>query len=136
MKRMTPRKAQQGVVLIEVLVGMAILAIVLITAMRALSSDTNTQQAVMTRSLALISADNMLNQLYMQNAWPEVGTRSSPCPQGNQALLCEQKVSNSSNPNFKRIDITVYMDDGASPETRTKLAWLTALLPNIKGGNF
>lgn len=136
MNCMTPRKAQQGVVLIEVLVGMAILAIVLITAMRALSSDTNTQQAVMTRSLALISADNMLNQLYMQNAWPEVGTRSSPCPQGNQALLCEQKVSNSSNPNFKRIDITVYMDDGASPETRTKLAWLTALLPNIKGGNF
>lgn len=131
-----PRKAQQGVVLIEVLVGMAILAIVLITAMRALGSDTNTQQAVMTRSLALISADNMLNQLYMQNAWPEVGTRSSPCTQDNQALLCEQKVSNSSNPNFKRIDITVYLDDGAQPETRTKLAWLTALLPNIKGGNF
>lgn len=136
MKRRMLRKAQHGVVLIEVLVGMTILAIVLITAMRALSSDTNTQQAVMARNLALISADNLLNQLYIQNAWPEVGTRSTPCPQGNQALLCEQKVSNSSNPNFKRIDITVYMDDGTSPETRTKLAWLTALLPNIKGGNF
>lgn len=127
---------QGGMVLIEVLVGMAILAIVLISAMRALSSDTDTQQAVMTRNLALMSADNTLNQLYMQNAWPEVGTRSSPCPQGNLALLCEQKVSNSSNPNFKRIDITVYMDDGAAPEARTKLAWLTALLPNIRGGNF
>lgn len=127
---------QGGMVLIEVLVGMAILAIVLISAMRALSSDTDTQQAVMARNLALMSADNTLNQLYMQNAWPEVGTRSSPCPQGNLALLCEQKVSNSSNPNFKRIDITVYMDDGAAPEARTKLAWLTALLPNIRGGNF
>ena len=127
---------QGGMVLIEVLVGMAILAIVLISAMRALSSDTDTQHAVMARNLALMSADNTLNQLYMQNAWPEVGTRSSPCPQGNLALLCEQKVSNSSNPNFKRIDITVYMDDGAAPEARTKLAWLTALLPNIRGGNF
>lgn len=127
---------QGGMVLIEVLVGMAILAIVLISAMRALSSDTDTQQAVMARNLALMSADNTLNQLYMQNAWPEVGTRSSPCPQGNLALLCEQKVSNSSNPNFKRIDITVYIDDGAAPEARTKLAWLTALLPNIRGGNF
>ena len=132
-KRATP---QSGMVLIEVLVGMAILAIVLITAMRALSSDTDTQQAVMSRSLALISADNTLNQLYMQNGWPEVGTRSTPCPQGNIALICEQKVSNSSNPNFKRIDITVYADDGAPPEARTKLAWLTALLPNIRGGNF
>lgn len=128
--------SQHGMVLIEVLVGMTILAIVLITAMRALSSDTDTQQAVMARSLALISADNTLNQMYMQNAWPEVGTRSTPCPQGALALLCEQKVSNSSNPNFKRIDITVYMDDSAAPESRTKLAWLTALLPNIRGGNF
>lgn len=122
--------------LIEVLVGMAILAIVLIAAMRALSSDTETQQAVMTRNLALISADNTLNELYMQQAWPEVGSRSLPCPQANLALLCEQKVSNSANPNFKRIDITVYLDDGTSPDNRTKLAWLTALLPNIRGGNF
>lgn len=122
--------------LIEVLVGMAILAIVLIAAMRALSSDTDTQQAVMTRNLALISADNTLNELYMQQAWPEVGTRVSPCPQGTIALVCEQQVSNSANPNFKRIDITVYADDGTSPEARTKLAWLTALLPNTRGGNF
>lgn len=136
MSRIQSNKTQCGMVLIEVLVGMAILAIVLIAAMRALSSDTDTQQAVMTRNLALVSADNTLNQLYMQNTWPEVGTRSTPCPQGQVPLLCEQKVSNSSNPNFRRIDITVYADDGTSPEARTKLAWLTALLPNIRGGNF
>ncbi len=130
------RHVSAGMALIEVLVGMAILAIVLIAAMRALSSDTETQQAVMTRNLALISADNTLNELYMQQAWPEVGARSLPCPQANLALLCEQKVSNSANPNFKRIDITVYLDDGTSPDNRTKLAWLTALLPNIRGGNF
>ena len=127
---------QRGIALIEVLVGMAILEILLISAMRALSSDTDTQQAVSVRSLALISADNTLNQMYMQNSWPEVGTRTIPCQQGHVALICEQKVSNSANPNFKRIDITVYMDDGTPTESRTKLAWLTALLPNIRGGNF
>jgi general secretion pathway protein I len=122
--------------LIEVLVGLAILAIVLIAAMRALSSDTETQQAVMARNLALLSADNTLNELYMQQAWPEIGTRSQPCPQANLPLLCEQKVSSSANPNFKRIDITVYLDNGALSDTRTKLAWLTTLLPNTRGGNF
>ena len=136
MRRGCNTPVQVGMALIEVLVGMAILAIVLIAAMRAISSDTDTQQAVMTRNLALISADNTLNELYMQQAWPEVGTRASPCPQDTVALLCEQKVSNSANPNFKRIDITVYADDGTSPEARTKLAWLTALLPNTRGGNF
>ncbi len=59
---------QSGIVLIEVLVGMAILAIVLISAMRAIIRDTDEQQAVMTNSLALISADNTMNQLYMENA--------------------------------------------------------------------
>lgn len=129
---------QRGMALIEVLVGMAILAIVLIGALRALSSNTDTQQAVTTRNLALMSADNTMNELYMQRAWPEVGTRSTTCPQLNLPLVCEQRVSNSANPNFRRIDITVYLDDGAavSPENRTKLAWLTALLPNIRSGNF
>lgn len=129
---------QRGMALIEVLVGMAILSIVLIGALRALSSNTDTQQAVTTRNLALMSADNTMNELYMQRAWPEVGTRSTTCPQLNLPLVCEQRVSNSANPNFRRIDITVYLDDGAavSPENRTKLAWLTALLPNIRSGNF
>jgi general secretion pathway protein I len=133
--RKTPAR---GLALIEVLVGMAILAIVLIGAMRALGVNTDTQQAVTTRSLALMSADNMMNELYMQYAWPTVGTRSAPCPQMNLPLVCEQRVSNSANPNFRRIDITVYLDEGTgiAPENRTKLAWLTALLPNIRGGNF
>lgn len=122
--------------LIEVLVGMAILAIVLMGAMRALSSNTDTQRSVMIRHLALISADNTLNELYIQGAWPVIGTQSISCSQGNVSLLCEQKVSKSANPNFKRIDITVYEDDGRPPENRTKLAWLTSLLPNVRGGNF
>ncbi len=131
-------KPASGMALIEVLVGMAILAIVLLGAMRALSSDTDTQQAVMVRRLALTSADNLLNELYIQNTWPDVGTRSLPCPQLNLPLVCEQKISNSSNPNFRRIDLTVYMDDPAQAAagTRTKLAWLTGLLPNVRGGNF
>ncbi len=136
---MSARGAQpsnKGMALIEVLVGMAILAIVLIAAMRALSSNTDTLNAVTMRNLALTSADNTLNELYMQQAWPEVGTRVLPCPQFNLSLLCEQKVSNSANPNFKRIDITVYLDDASASDQRTKLAWLTALLPNIRGGNF
>lgn len=129
---------QHGMALIEVLVGMAILAVVLIGTMRALSSNTESQQAINIRSLALMSADNTMNELYTQRVWPEAGTRTTPCPQLNLPLVCEQRVSNSANPNFRRIDITVYLDDGSpiASEKRTKLAWLTALLPNVRSGNF
>lgn len=124
------KRNQHGMALIEVLVGMSILAIVLISSMRAMSSDTDTQQAVMTRSLALISADNLMNTLYIRREWPMQGTETTPCPQLNLPLICEEKVSISANPNFRRVDISVYMDDGSDPERRTKLAWLTGLVGN------
>ena len=121
---------QQGMALIEVLVGMAIMAIVLISAMRAISSDTDTQQAVMTRSLALISANNTMTSLYISQSWPSLGTESTPCPQLNYSFVCEQKILSTANPNFRRVDINVYLDDGSDPEHRTKLAWLSGLIPN------
>ena len=126
------QRSQQGMALIEVLVGMAIMAIVLISAMRAISSDTDTQQAVMTRSLALISANNTMTALYISQSWPSLGTETIPCPQLNYPFVCEQKVLSSANPNFRRVDINVYLDNGSDPEHRTKLAWLSGLIANAE----
>lgn len=123
-------RRQRGMALIEVLVGMSILAIVLISAMRAISNDTETQQAVMLRSLALVSADNQMNMLYIRREWPNLGTETTPCPQLNLLLICEERVTTSANPNFRRVDINVYIDDGSDPERRNKLAWLTGLVGN------
>lgn len=130
MKVIAHHQPQRGMALIEVLVGMAILAIILLSAMRAISSDTDTQEAVMLRSLALISANNTMNTLYIQREWPMLGTETRPCPQLNLPLVCEQKVSSVTNPNFRRVDINVYLDDGSDLEKRTKLAWLTGLVAN------
>lgn len=123
---------QKGMALIEVLVGMAIMAIVLLSAMRAISSDTDTQQAVMIRSLALISAQNTMNSLYISQDWPNLGIETNACPQLNYPLVCEQKISNSANPNLRRVDINVYLDDGSDADHRVKLAWLSGLIANAE----
>lgn len=130
MRRQT--QPQKGMALIEVLVGMAIMAIVLLSAMRAISSDTDTQQAVMVRSLALISAQNTMNSLYINQDWPNLGIETNACPQLNYPLICEQKISNSSNPNLRRVDINVYLDDGSDADHRVKLAWLSGLIANAE----
>lgn len=130
MKSAPKTQRQGGMALIEVLVGMSILAIVLISAMRAISNDTDTQQAVMLRSLALVSADNQMNLLYIRREWPNLGTETTLCPQLNLPLICEERVTTSANPNFRRVDINVYIDDGSDPERRNKLAWLTGLVGN------
>jgi general secretion pathway protein I len=126
------QQPQQGMALIEVLVGMAIMAIVLLSAMRAISSDTDTQQAVMVRSLALISAQNTMNSLYISQDWPNLGSETVTCPQLNFPLICEQKISSSANPNLRRVDIHVYLDDGSDVEHRVRLAWLSGLLANAE----
>ncbi len=125
-------QTQQGMALIEVLVGMAIMAIVLLSAMRAIGSDTDTQQAVMVRSLALISAENTMNSLYISQDWPNLGSETIACPQLNYPLICEQKISNSTNPNLRRVDINVYLDDGTDIDHRVKLAWLSGLIANAE----
>lgn len=125
-------QTQKGMALIEVLVGMAIMAIVLLSAMRAIGSDTDTQQAVMVRSLALISAENTMNSLYISQDWPNLGTETIACPQLNYPLICEQKISNSTNPNLRRVDINVYLDDGTDIDHRVKLAWLSGLIANAE----
>lgn len=130
MKSAPKTQRQGGMALIEVLVGMSILAIVLISAMRAISNDTDTQQAVMLRSLALVSADNQMNLLYIRREWPNLGTETTLCPQLNLPLICEERVTTSANPNFRRVDINVYIDNGSDPERRNKLAWLTGLVGN------
>jgi len=126
------QQPQQGMALIEVLVGMAIMAIVLLSAMRAISSDTDTQQAVMVRSLALISAKNTMNSLYISQDWANLGAEIIACPQLNYPLICEQKISSSTNPNLRRVDIHVYLDDGSDSEHRVKLAWLSGLIANAE----
>ena len=55
--------------LIEVLVGLAILSIALIAALRAISLAVDTQLAVSQRTMALWSADNALNDVRMKKVF-------------------------------------------------------------------
>lgn len=98
---------EQGFTLIEVLVALAIVAIALGSALRAVGSVAANTEALHDRLLAGWSADNRLSELHLQRAWPDFGATTLPCPQGGIALTCVQTVTPTANPRFRRVEVTV-----------------------------
>lgn len=122
--------------LIEVLVGLAILSIALIAALRAIALGADTQLAVSQRTMAIWSADNALNDIRMKRIWPEIGTNTFSCPQATLLLVCQRKVSPMPNPNFRRVEVTVYLGNQANSTEMNgpRLAWLVTITPNLNAG--
>ena len=129
-------KAKNGFALIEVLVGLVVLSIALIAALRAVALSADTQFAVTQRTMALWSADNALNEVRMNRIWPEVGTSTFSCPQASLILVCQRKVSDMPNPSFRRVEITVFLANEANSTqvNGSRLAWLVTVVPNLNSG--
>lgn len=130
------QKNTAGFALIEVLLGLAILSIAMISAIRAISSAADTQLALSQRMMALWSADNALLDLRMTQAWPSLGSTSFHCPQANYVFVCRRIVMATPNPGFRRVEIGVYLrnEDDRQSASSPRLAWLITILPNPNGG--
>ena len=100
-------RAQRGFTMIEVLVALAIIAIALAASLRAVGSLASGEADLHRRLLAGWSADNTLAQLYLAHAWPNVGSTSFDCSQGNLQLVCTQQVTATPNPVFRRVEVKV-----------------------------
>lgn len=129
-------KAKNGFALIEVLIGLVVLSIALIAALRAVALSADTQFAVNQRTMALWSADNALNEIRMSRIWPEIGTSTFSCPQATLILVCQRKVSDMPNPSFRRVEITVFLANEANSTqvNGSRLAWLVTVVPNLNSG--
>jgi general secretion pathway protein I len=93
--------------MIEVLVALAIIAVALAASLRAVGSMAAGEQDLHRRLLAGWSADNELAQLRLSHTFPDVGSRSFDCSQGNLKLVCTQRVSQTPNPIFRRVEMIV-----------------------------
>ena len=89
---------ERGFTMIEVLVALAIIAVALAASLRAVGSLATGEADLHRRLLAGWSADNTLAQLRLTHAWPNVGSTSFDCSQGNLQLICTEQVSATPNP--------------------------------------
>lgn len=129
-------RSQTGFALVEILVGLVILSLVLLAAMRGMGLSIRTQGDVAQRQVALWSADNALVQLRADQAWPNIGTTMMACSQAQWTLVCETKVLPTPNPLFRRVEVNVFAADPQSPSVPTgpRLGGLVTIIPNETGG--
>lgn len=108
------RKEQAGFTLLETLVALAILAIALAAVLRATGAATNHAEEMRLRLLADWVAQNRLALHTARGDWLPVGIQSGEETQAGVRLLWKEEISNTPNPAFRHIEISISTPDEAS----------------------
>jgi general secretion pathway protein I len=122
---MTPRAHQDGFSLVEVLVALAIIAIALAACVRAAGQIASGQAQLRDRALALVSAENTLAGVRMQQVLPPTGDTRAPCPQGPVALVCERRVESTPYKEMRQVTVRVMQGDHG-PQLAQLRGWVGA----------
>lgn len=104
-------KISRGFTLIEVLVALTIVGVAMIATLRAAGNLTRNTDALRMRTLASVSAENRLVQMRLMQEFPPIGQRTADCSQGELNLICEEEIKSTPNPNFRRVEVSVYNND-------------------------
>lgn len=96
-----------GFTLIESLVAMTIISVALLACLKAAGNLNLQQDELLKRQYATWSASNLANHLRVASIFPNEATLESRCDQANFKFLCKIQITNTPNPNFRRVEITV-----------------------------
>lgn len=116
---MTP--TQRGFTLIEVLVALSIVAIALLAGLKATGSLTQNAARQEQTLLAQICADNALIELRLRKQLPPIGNSQLECPQAQTTFGVQLAVLPTPNPNFRRVDVQVRLQENAIVQLSTIL---------------
>lgn len=108
-----PRRSA-GFTLLETLVALAILAIALSAAFRAMGVAAQSSGELRERLVGDWIAENRLAELRATQAWPAPGSNEGTVDQAGRSYRWREEVKGTANPLFRRVDVSVY-----APESDT-----------------
>ena len=105
------KKLQAAFTLLEVLIALAMLAIVMTAAFRGINLVAAQTSELGERHMAQWIAQNRLAEMRM-GSYPDLGTTDGVAEQGGYKFRWHEKISRMDQPLFRRIDVTVMNSDG------------------------
>lgn len=111
-RRRERRDLPDGFTLVEVLVALAILAVTLGAGVKAAGALMLNAQRQTQMTAAQWCADNHLTELKLTRAFPGAGQTEFICEQLGQRYRGQVRTQNTPNPNFRRVDVQVFSEDG------------------------
>jgi general secretion pathway protein I len=122
--------ASTGFTLVEALVALSILAVALMASIKAAGALNTQQAALQSRLSAQWSAENLAHELRLRGNFPSPGVIEHNCPQGQKAWQCVIDITNTPNPNFRRVEIRVF-DSGPRTADQNYNARLVVFLARL-----
>ena len=105
----------RGFTLLECVIALAILAIAMTSALRAVGNTAQSSAALRERTLAGWIAQNRFAELRMSGAWPAVGRHDGSAAQAGRTYVWHEDVQPTPNPLFRRVEVHVFDDAGLTP---------------------
>jgi general secretion pathway protein I len=112
------RRHAAGFTLLEVLIALAVLALSMGAAIKAVSDYTNNQAYLRDRTMAMWVARNVLVQFQVENEWPDVGERKGTEDMGRREWRWLAVISQTEEAELRRLDVKVFSiesEDDDSP---------------------
>ena len=106
---------QRGFTLLEVMVALAILALTLGAMIKAGGASAHNVAILRDRTLASWVASNKVNEALLQHEWPEPGSRADTVTLGNREWYWEVRISKTSDPELRRVEVAVRDQKNAAP---------------------
>jgi len=106
------KRRAAGFTLIEVLVGVAIVAVTLGAGIKAAGALSNNAQRLSEVTAAQWCADNQLTGLRLARQFPSVGDGDFACEQMGRTYSGKLIVRPTPNPNFRRVDAQIANEAG------------------------
>ncbi|HNK17306.1 MAG TPA: type II secretion system minor pseudopilin GspI [Piscinibacter sp.] len=118
---MTQRRATGGFTLLEALVALAIMAIALSAAFRALGVTAQSSGELQDRLIGDWIAENRLAELRATRSWPNPGVHEGSAEQAGRVYRWREEVKTTPNPLFRRVDLSVFVPGGGEHA----ISWLS-----------
>ena len=104
------RQSARAFSLIEVLVAMVVLAAALTAVIQSTTAATASEQRLIEGSVARWVASNQIALVRAQPDWPKPGLDQGSSRMGQRTWYWRRSVSNTAEPDLRRIDVQVYTD--------------------------
>ncbi len=108
---MTQRGRQDGFTLLEVMVALTIVGVAFAGLITAVMQSTGNATLSRERMLSHWVASNVLTELQVMQVW-ETGNREGEMTMGGHEWYWEADIQGTPNPNLRRVDVTVYLQEG------------------------